>query len=242
MQVKDLKALPPTRRIILPIDTPDLAAGLELAGRLMDWIWGVKIGHIPLAVRGAPAVRMFVDRGIRVMADPKLDDIPFVVRGAAQVYRDHGAELCTMHASMDVAGMRAVAEACGNSMFSLAVTVLTSISEKGCRKIFRALPSIAVSDLAKLALLEGNAHGIVCSPADLNVLAERVPGFRDHLIVTPGVRPAGEDTHDQARVGTPGQAIRNGAKLLVIGRAITGAKDPVAAARAIVDEIDEALG
>ena len=207
----------------------------------------MKLGHIPLAEHGASAIARFRDLGLEVevtisiMADPKLADIPETVAGAAALYRGHGAALCTMHASMGKAAMRAVAQVCGDVMIPLAVTVLTSMSDEDCIEVYGAPPSIVVPRLVKLALEKGNAGGIICSPADLRTLREHVPDFDQRLFVTPGIRPVGADANDQARIETPRQAILNGATLLVIGRPITKATDPVAAAVVIVEEISNAL-
>lgn len=247
MNILELQQLSADRRVILPIDTADLAAGLALASRVRHLIWGVKLGHIPLAEHGAVIIRRFLDLGvevgaeINVMADPKLMDIPNTVSGAAVVYRSYGASLCTMHASMGKTAMKAVVKACRGETLSLAVTVLTSMGDEDCEEVYGAKPDVVVPRLANLALEKGGADGIVCSPADLIGLRETVRDFDSRLFVTPGVRPAGSDTDDQARVATPGQAIRNGATLLVIGRAISKASDPLAATERIVVEIDEAL-
>lgn len=241
VNVQQLKDLPANRRIILSIDTPDLDAGIALATQLKDLIWGVKIGYIPFLDRGKAAIKRFKDHGINVMADPKLHDIPNTVRGATAICREAGADFITMHASMGAEGMKAVTQECGDSMLSLAVTVLTSMFEDDCYAIYGDESKVVISQLAQFAMDEDHAHGIVCSPNDLGILRDELENFDDTLFVTPGVRPAGSNADDQARVATPGQAILDGATLLVIGRAITMADDPQETTKAIVEEIEYAL-
>lgn len=244
MNVQEIKRLPAVRRIILPLDTPDLEKMDALVDQLGQLIWGVKIGYIPALAHGASLIRRFVDMGVSVMADPKFFDIPNTVGGGAMVCRDAGASLCTMHASSGPKAMQKIADVCDSSnggMMSLAVTVLTSMDTDECKAVYDAGPDVVVPRLTTLALEQGGAHGIVCSPADLPGLRATMPNFDDVLFVTPGVRLAGVSADDQARVATPGQAIRNGADLLVIGRPISNANDPLAATQAIVAEIDRAF-
>ncbi len=241
MNVQDLKRLPANRRIILSIDTADIKTGLALADSVRNMVWGVKLAPTFLIKHGESGIRRFIDAGFPVMADPKLYDIPMQVAGAATSCREAGAVLCTMHASMAEEGMRVVVEACGDDMLSLAVTVLTSMSDEQCRRIYGAGSDVVVQRLVEEALSRGCAHGLVCSPADLPELRQRLSNFDDLLFVTTGVRPAGVSADEQKRVATPGQAILNGATLLVIGRPISKASDPVAATRQIVAEIGHAL-
>jgi orotidine-5'-phosphate decarboxylase len=165
-----------------------------------------------------------------VFLDLKLHDIPATVAGAARTVARLRPALLTVHAAAGPAAISAAAEAAPDVRI-VAVTVLTSLGEEDLCRIGLAGP---VSDAAKrLAVLavEAGARGLVCSPQE--VAAVRAEVGDDILLITPGVRLAGADLHDQARVATPEQALRAGADLLVIGRPITRAADPGAAAAAI---------
>jgi orotidine-5'-phosphate decarboxylase len=120
----------------------------------------------------------------------------------------------------------------------LAVTLLTSITPEQCEELFGAPPEVIVPRWAGIALRRG-VHGIICSPMEIEILRKEYGS--DFELITPGVRPAGSAKDDQARIATPGDAAARGADRFVIGRPITAASDPVAAARAIAEEIDRAL-
>ena len=145
--------------------------------------------------------------------------------------------LLTVHAAAGPAAIRAAADAAPDARI-VAVTVLTSLGEADLARIGLAGPvSEAVRRLAALAV-EAGAGGLVCSPQEVEAVRAEVGD--DILLVTPGVRPAGAALNDQARVATPEEALRSGADLLVIGRPITGAADPGAAAAAIAASIRRA--
>ncbi len=241
MGVREIRELPANRRIIVAIDTPDLAAGFEVATRLGDLVWGVKLGFVPLLSHGLKIVEQYVHQSFRVMVDPKFMDIPNTVEIAAGLCQAAGSGLCTMHASMGRKGMQAVSRACGDKVVSLGVTALTSMDDEDCIDVYGDVSSVVVPRLAKLALTKGNAGGIVCSPADLPVLKAVLPDLSNHLVVTPATRPLWAQAGDQARRATPEEAMRDGADLLVIGRPITQADDPVRATRMIVDEVKVGL-
>jgi len=198
----------------------------------------VKLGLEFYGANGPDGVRGIASAGAPVFLDLKLHDIPNTVAGAMKALAPIGAAILNVHASGGVAMMRAAAEAAGTAERRakiIAVTVLTSLED-------RDLPQIGVSGTAldqavRLAILakESGLDGVVCSPLEIAaVRAACGPGF---LIVTPGVRPAGGELGDQKRVMTPKQAVEAGADILVIGRPITGAADPVHAARQIAADL-----
>ena len=174
------------------------------------------------SVRGASNVAVFLDL--------KLNDIPATVAGAARSVARLRPELLTVHAVGGMAAVRAAVEAAPDTKI-VAVTVLTSLSDADLERLGVAGPvGDAVRRLAALAV-EAGARGLVCSPRE--VAAVRTEVGPDITLITPGVRPAGSEANDQARIATPEEALRAGADLLVIGRPITGAADPGAAAAAI---------
>ncbi len=166
--------------------------------------------------------------------DLKLHDIPNTVAGAARSVAALQPTYLTVHAAGGADMVRAAADAAPDVLIT-AVTVLTSLSEHDLAAIGLQGPaSDAVRRLAVLAVGAG-ARALVCSPHEVAaVRAEVGPMIR---LITPGVRPAGADTGDQARVATPEQALADGADLLVIGRPITGAADPAAAAAEIARQL-----
>jgi orotidine-5'-phosphate decarboxylase len=181
------------------------------------------------SIRGASGVEIFLDL--------KLHDIPATVAGAARAVARLRPALLTVHAAAGPAAIRAAADAVPDVRI-VAVTVLTSLQEADLTRIGLACPvSSAVRRLAALAV-ESGARGLVCSPQE--VAAVRAEVGDDTLLITPGVRPAGASVDDQARVATPEEAMRSGADLLVIGRPITGAADPGAAAAGIAASLRRA--
>ena len=185
--------------------------------------------EVVASVRGASGVQIFLDL--------KLHDIPATVAAAARAVARLRPAFLTVHAAAGTAAIRAAADAAPGARV-VAVTVLTSLGEADLQRIGLSGPANdAVRRLATLAV-EAGARGLVCSPQE--VAAVRAEVGDDILLVTPGVRPAGTDVNDQARVATPEEAMRAGADLLVIGRPITGAADPGAAAAAIAASLRRA--
>jgi orotidine-5'-phosphate decarboxylase len=186
-------------------------------------------------------------RGFRVFLDLKLHDIPHQVRGAAEAAALAGADLLTVHglggSAMVAAARQGVDEAARareERCRLLAITVLTSMDADALAAVgVAASPADEVSRLARLACSAG-ADGVVCSPVEAARMRELLG--EDALVVTPGVRPAGSEVGDQSRIATPADAIRAGSSLLVVGRPITQAKDPVAAFDAIASEVAGACG
>jgi orotidine-5'-phosphate decarboxylase len=160
-----------------------------------------------------------------VFCDLKLHDIPNTVAGAAAAAADHGASMITVHAAGGPAMIAAAARAAPNAAI-LAVTVLTSLDDATLVELGMAQAATAVPALAKRAETAG-ASGIVCAGDQIAAVREVVGSAMS--VVVPGIRPATAATQDQARVVTPEQAVRAGADLLVIGRPVTAADDPLAA-------------
>ena len=196
-----------------------------------------KVGLTLFAAHGPEALFEVGQHG-RVFCDLKLHDIPTQVRGAARSLASKGVWLTTVHASGGRAMMAAAVEgagAAGSGTLVAAVTVLTSLdaTELGALGV-AADPLAQVLRLASLAV-DAGARALVCSPQE--VAAVRAEVGPDVLLVTPGIRPLGGDAGDQSRVATPAAAVAAGADYLVVGRPITAAPDPRAAAEAIRAEM-----
>jgi orotidine-5'-phosphate decarboxylase len=227
--------------VFVALDTPDLEKAKAIAAAVKPFVGGLKVGLEFITALGPGAVREIVKIGLPVFADTKFHDIPNTVAGAARAIAGTGAAIFNVHASGGEVMLRAAKEAAASvnpAMKLIAITVLTSLDDAVLESVGQARPADAqVARLAKLTKASG-LDGVVCSPHEI-ALVRKACG-PDFLIVTPGVRPAGSDLGDQRRVMTPAEAARAGADILVIGRPITGAADPAAAAKAIAAELKAA--
>jgi orotidine-5'-phosphate decarboxylase len=217
--------------IAVALDAPDLETAARWASLVTPHVSTVKVG-LELYLRYGPDVVASV-RGasrIQVFLDLKLHDIPATVAGAARAVARLKPSFLTVHATGGAAMIRAAVEAAPTTKIA-AVTVLTSLGDDDLRQVGLAGPaSDAVRRLAAIAVGAG-AQALVCSPQEAAaVRAEVGPQI---TLITPGIRPPGAAAQDQARVSTPEVALNAGADLLVIGRPITGAADPGAAAAGI---------
>ncbi|NNF52838.1 MAG: orotidine-5'-phosphate decarboxylase [Acidimicrobiales bacterium] len=219
-------------KMALALDVDDLVHANRLARDLKPWFGVVKVGLELYTAAGPDAIGAMVDHGLDVFLDLKLHDIPTTVKKASRVAGALGVSYLTMHAhggaAMLRAGAEGLAEGASNAGLApptaLAITVLTSDD---------SAPDHIVPNRLRLAI-EAGCGGIVCSAADLKSVGEMAPRI---IRVTPGIRAAGAERHDQPKAVTPKQALDAGADLLVIGRAVTLADDPVAAARALFAEL-----
>jgi orotidine-5'-phosphate decarboxylase len=230
----------PKARLAVALDYPDAQQALKLVDTLGQTCQWFKVGMELYYAAGSTIVRELKDRGFDVFLDLKLHDIPNTVAGAVRSATQAGAGLLTLHASGGSAMMAAAAEAARapGSPRLLAVTVLTSMDAAQLAGTgITASPADQVLRLAKLATQSG-IDGFVCSAEE--VAAVRAATGSDSLLVIPGIRPAGTALGDQKRIATPAQAIAAGASMLVVGRPITQAPNPAAAAQAILDEIAKA--
>jgi orotidine-5'-phosphate decarboxylase len=218
-----------TAPVAVALDTADLETAISWAAASGPSVSTVKVGLELFLRHGHDAVVKCREAsgGRDVFLDLKLHDIPHTVAGAARAVAELAPAYLTVHASGGVAMVRAAVDALPTTKVT-GVTVLTSLSAEQLAVIgFVDTPRDAVRRLAVLAV-EGGARALVCSPLEVaHVRAEVGP---DITLITPGVRPAGGATADQSRVGTPEQALSDGADLLVIGRPITGAADVAVAA------------
>ena len=246
----------PRSRLALALDVPDRSAALARVDRFGNDFGIMKIGLELFVAAGPDLVREIVQRGCRVFLDLKLHDIPNTVERAARRAGAFGVSFLTLHTAggpeMLAAGVRGLAEgaaeapsardvevpACDHVPSSragtaatpaaLGVTVLTSDA--------RAAPEMLSARAA--AAQQAGCGGLVCAASDLTVVTQAAPGL---LRVVPGIRPQGAPADDQRRSATPTEAIRAGADVLVIGRAVTAAPDPSQAVAALIAETAEAL-
>ena len=234
-------------RLILAVDTADAAQAVRWVAASRGAVGACKLGLEFLHATGPEGVRAVRAAGAeRLFLDTKFCDIPNTVAGAVRAIAPLRPWMFNVHALAGPAALRAaVAEAHrggethGDRPLVIAVTVLTSLDEAALEAmgVDRPVPELVVR-LARLAQ-DCGLDGVVASPRE--ILAIRAACGADFLIVTPGVRPAGAATHDQARVATPAAAVQDGADYLVIGRAATAAPDPAAALAAIAAEIETAV-
>lgn len=227
-------------KIIVALDAPNAAAAEKLLTNLGDSVTWVKVGLQLFTAEGPELVREIKSRGYKVFLDLKFHDIPNTAHEAVRSAVKLGVDMTTIHlfGGQPMIAM-AVDAAKDSPLLVLGVSVLTSFDQQQLSGIgVSAEVGDQVENLVSLGY-EVGLRGVVCSPLEIARLRRK---FGSALtLVTPGVRPAGSDKGDQQRVLTPGDAIRQGASYLVIGRPITGAADPGAAARAITEEIAGAL-
>lgn len=228
----------PDGRLIVALDVPGAPRAAALAAQVAPHAGLVKLGLELFCAEGPPAMAQVAVHA-PVFLDLKLHDIPNTVAGAVRALAPLGAAMLTLHAGGGpamIAAAREAAEAAGAARpMILAVTVLTSMDAATLHAIGVAGgPVQQVLRLARMAMAAG-ADGLVCSPRE-------VAPIRDALgdgpaLVVPGIRPAGAALGDQSRVATPEEAVRDGADWIVVGRPVTGAPDPAAAARAITESL-----
>jgi len=230
-------ALDPKDRLAVALDFPDAHQALDLVDTLGNTCQWFKVGMELYYAAGNSLIADLRNRGFDVFLDLKLHDIPNTVAGAVRSTAQTGASLLTLHASGGAAMMTAAAQAATapGSPRLLAVTVLTSMDSAELAGVgITDTPVQQVLRLARLAKASG-ITGLVCSAEEVATLrAELGP---EAYLAVPGIRPTGSAIGDQKRVATPAAAIAQGASLLVVGRPITRADNPAAAARAILDEI-----
>ncbi len=224
-------------RLILALDLPSVEEARAMAERVGAAVSFHKIGLQLLPIGGMALARDLKDQGKQIFLDYKLLDIAATVKKATRSIASAGADLLTVHAEPE-AMKAAVAGRGDSSLKLLGVTVLTSYDDAALAEIGYARGAAELVARRVDQAVAAGMDGVVASPLEAEAIRARVPA--DFLIVTPGVRPAGVGADDQKRVATPGAALRGGASHLVVGRAITGADDPRAAAEAIRDEMQGA--
>ena len=225
--------------VFVALDTTDLNLARDLAQRLKPHVGGLKLGLEFFSAHGPEGVKAFTGLGVPVFLDLKFHDIPNTVAGAVRAAASLGVDILNVHAAGGAAMLKAAREAAygvNPKTKVIAVTVLTSLSDDDLSTVGQRGP--AQDQALRLATLTRDCGlaGVVCSAHEIALLRKSMGP--DFMLVVPGIRPAGAAVGDQQRVMGPKEAHDLGASILVIGRPITGASDPAAAAR----EIAQSLG
>jgi orotidine-5'-phosphate decarboxylase len=228
----------PKNPVFCALDTVDLRQALDWAKAVKPFVGGLKVGMEFFNANGPDGVKAVVGVGVPVFLDLKLHDIPNTVAGGIRGLTSLGVAITNIHTAGGFAMMKAAAEEArkgGGRMKIIGVTILTSLDQSDLRAVgMNGSPEEQVMRLAQLAK-DAGLDGVVCGSHEIAPL--RASLGRDFMLVVPGIRPAGASLADQKRVMTPFEARALGADILVIGRPITAAADPAAAARAIHDEL-----
>ncbi|HAD74469.1 MAG: orotidine-5'-phosphate decarboxylase [Gemmatimonadetes bacterium] len=224
-------------RVIIPLDVPTLDDAMGLVDSLGEAADFYKVGLELFTAEGSAAVQALKQRNKRVFLDLKLHDIPSTVARAVARARVLEVDLLTLHATGGRPMMEAAAQAAENDLTLLGVTVLTSMTSSDMEHSWgREVDSIE-EEVVRLATLvrDSGVGGVVASVREAAPVKKALGS--DLVVVTPGIRFAGGDAHDQARVSTPGAAVAAGADYLVIGRSVTQAPDPAEALRRVHEEM-----
>jgi len=228
--------------ILVALDVPDGAEAVALASRLAPFVGGFKVGLELLMGEGPDVIRRVGAFGPPVFADAKLHDIPNTVGAAARQLAQAGARWVTVHGAgglemieSAVAGLR---DGSDGGAGVLVVTVLTSLDGAQLREtgVGRSLEAQVVAMTALAA--DGGAEGVVCSVLEARAVKSAVPSMK---VVTPGIRASNAAPDDQKRMATVTEALEAGADMVVVGRAITAARDVIAAARAMAVEAGQPI-
>jgi orotidine-5'-phosphate decarboxylase len=236
-------SLAPHRRIAFPLDYPTLAEARAGAEKLSGHVGILKVGLQLFVKEGPRALAIAEGTDAELFADLKLHDIPQTVESAIVSLSASSTRYVTVHAAGGAAMLARAAEAAEREtrgrLTVLAVTVLTSLDDADLAA--QGIASSAADHALCMARLAWSAgiRGFVCSPFEVETLRRELGP--EALLVTPGVRPSGSDSADQKRIATPEQAVARGADILVVGRPLRDAPDPVAAARALAQEIAAGL-
>ena len=232
---------PPIDYLALALDNvASLSALSSLVKAVAPSIGVFKVGLEQFTRFGPPVLEVIREADRKIFLDLKFHDIPNTVKKAVESACELGVDFLTIHTQGGVAMMRAAKEAADGARERgrhapkvIGVTLLTSIGEDCLRDelLVGVSPADYVRHLAAQAVVAG-LDGVVCSAADLPAVKPSLPLAFE--IITPGIRPAGTAAHDQKRIATPEEAIKNGATLLVLGRAVTEAQDPLKAAEEIL--------
>ncbi|HEY6846811.1 MAG TPA: orotidine-5'-phosphate decarboxylase [Terracidiphilus sp.] len=229
-------------RLIVALDVPDRASALVLADKLEGTCQWFKVGLELFTAAGPAVLEPLLKRGHSIFLDLKFNDIPNTVAGAVRSVAALGVHMLTVHASGGPAMLAAARNALEGQPSGpqlLAVTVLTSMDSTQISAVgLDRAPAAQVDLLARMGIAEG-IRGFVCSPQEVGTL--RALTGPEGVLVVPGIRPVGAASGDQKRIATPAEALHQGASYLVVGRPITHAPDPAAAATAILAEMAEAL-
>ncbi|HXS25751.1 MAG TPA: orotidine-5'-phosphate decarboxylase [Gemmatimonadales bacterium] len=225
--------------IILALDVATADAGRQMLDRVPDLRW-VKLGPVLMTRVGAPFVQEVAARGLRVFLDLKWHDIPNSVAGAVGAARDLGVAMATVHTLGGTGMLEAAVKAAGGGVALVGVTVLTSHDKTSyAAATGRAVGEIEV-EARRMAAIANSAglDGVVCSPQEISAVRQV---WKEAVVVVPGIRQGSEPKDDQTRVSTAGDAARDGATHLVVGRPLLHATDPAKVLEELREEVACAL-
>ncbi len=226
-----------SKPLIIALDFADSRAAYQLVDQLDPGLCRIKIGKEMFTRYGPELVKRITASGFDIFLDLKFHDIPNTVAGAVSAAADLGVWMVNVHAGGGRAMMEAARKSLGDKPATrlIAVTVLTSLSSQDLHEV--GVSGSAEEQVARLARLtaESGLDGVVCSAREIALLRQNLKP--DFLLVTPGIRPAGDDAGDQKRTETPATALARGSNYLVIGRPVTQAADPLLKLRQIMQEI-----
>ncbi len=223
-------------QVIIALDVPTLDEAMGLVDSLGEVTDFFKVGLELFTREGPSVVQALAGRDKRIFLDLKLHDIPNTVARAVGRARELEVDFLTLHATGGRPMMEAAAEAAGDDLTLLGVTVLTSMTASDLEDSWGREVDSLEEEVVRLARLvqESGVGGVVASVREAAPIKEAVG--TDLVVVTPGIRLVGDDAHDQARVSTPAEAVAAGADYLVIGRSVTQAPDPAEALRRVYEE------
>jgi len=223
-------------RLALALDVDDIVTARRIAHALQPWFGVAKVGLELFSAAGPEAVEAMIGDGFEVFADLKLLDIPTTVNKAARVMGSLGVSYLTVHTRAGVDHLRAGVEGVADGASAAGLPAPTSL---GITVLTSEQADLVALEQRVGFVLDAGCGGLVCSASDLSTVRAIAPNV---VTVVPGIRPAGVGVDDQARPSTPTSAIASGADVLVIGRAVTRAEDPISAAISIAAEVASALG
>ncbi len=221
--------------VVLALDVTDADTALRVLDRLPDLRW-VKLGSVLMTATGAPFVRQVTSRGLRVFLDLKWHDIPNTVAGAVTAARELGVAMATVHTLGGSGMLEAAARAAGEAVALVGVTVLTSHDEMSYAAATGRPPGELELEAERLTAVarEARLKGVVCSPREISAV-RRI--WSEALVVVPGIRRRSDPLGDQVRVSTAGDAARDGATHVIVGRPLLQAVDPSAVLRELREEV-----
>lgn len=214
--------------VFVALDTPDRDRAHALAGMVAPHVGGLKLGLEYFGAHGPEGVRALARHGLPIFLDLKLHDIPNTVAATVRALGPLAPAILTVHAAGGHAMLRAASTAAPPGCRVVAVTVLTSLTGRDLGEMGMADDVASLAAAFARTAREANLDGVVCSAAEAQLIQRHWP---DCFVVVPGIRPEGADAGDQKRAATPAEALAAGADVLVVGRPITEASDPAAAAR-----------
>ncbi|MCM8527472.1 MAG: orotidine-5'-phosphate decarboxylase [Lentisphaeraceae bacterium] len=225
-------------KLIVALDVDSVEQAEAIVNEIGPQVEWYKIGKQIFTREGKKCLEMLKSKNKKVFLDLKFHDIPNTVAQAVKSAISIGADMVNFHASGGSEMIRKTVEAnkaANPDCLFIAVTVLTSMDQKGLEELgIAGTPAEVVTRFAKMAKASG-ADGVVCSALEIDLVKESCGS--DFQLVVPGIRPAGSSTDDQKRIMTPGQAAEKGAQFIVVGRPITQADDKSAAAKAVLEEL-----